>query len=218
VAPPLPVPADSSLEPSSPEPAQAAPHAPLPPVKLRIADIGTGSGCVAVALAKHLPQAEIWAVDRSPDALSVARRNVARHGLSDRVHCTLGDLLEPLPGATDGAEGPGVPVPERLDMIVSNPPYVSADEYATLPRHVKDFEPRDALLAGPTGLEVIERLVAQAERRLVDGGRLLIELSPMLADRLLGWWKTRPGWELQPIIKDLAQLERVAVGKWSRKT
>lgn len=219
-APPAATAADTPPAASATEPAQASPLAAPspPPITLRIADIGTGSGCVAIALAKHLPQAEVWAIDRSPDALSVARRNVERHGLCGRVHCWLGDLLEPIGGATDGTEGSGVPIPERLDIIVSNPPYVSADEYATLPRQVKDFEPRAALLAGPTGMEIIERLVAQAERRLVGGGRLLIELSPMLAGRLLGWWKQRPGWELQPIIKDLAQLERVAVGKWSDKT
>ncbi len=139
---------------------------------LAIADIGTGSGILATCLAKHIPQSKIWATDTSPAALEVARQNCQQHGVLPRVELLCGDLL--------------APVPESIwfDYIVSNPPYVSEAEYEQLPREVRDYEPRDALLAGPGGLSVIERLIPLAAQRLKPGGWLLLEISPMLEQRV----------------------------------
>ncbi len=135
----------------------------------RIADVGTGSGAIAVALAKHLPQAEVTAIDISPAAVAIARENVETHGLAERVHVCEGDLLQSLPAG------------ETFDLIVSNPPYIREDEFAGLPRDVRDFEPRGALVAGPRGVEPLERLVAMTAERLRPDGWLLVEIGPPAA-------------------------------------
>ena len=141
---------------------------------LTIADIGTGSGILAVCAAKHICRARVWATDISEPALAVAADNCQTHGVAERVALCQGDLLAPLPADL------------QLDFIVSNPPYVSEQEYIDLPRDVRDFEPRKALVAGPTGAEVIERLVAQAGSRLKPHGWLLIEISPMIEEAVHG--------------------------------
>ena len=123
----------------------------------RLVDVGTGSGCIALALAHELPQAEIVAVDISEEALLVARRNAERLGLADRVQFVRSDLLEVFMGEEEG-----------LDLIVSNPPYVAEADAETLPREVREHEPRIALFAGEDGLDVIRRLIEQAE--LLLGG------------------------------------------------
>jgi release factor glutamine methyltransferase len=115
---------------------------------LRIVDVGTGSGCIALALAKELPDAEIHATDISQSALEIARANAARHRLGSRVRFHHADLLEGLAG--------------NFDFIVSNPPYVGESEEDTVQLEVRKFEPRSAVFAGPTGTEVIERLIPQA--------------------------------------------------------
>ena len=139
-----------------------------------IADIGTGSGILAITLAKHLPDARITATDISTAALAVARENAAAHGVEDRIEFVEGDLFG------------GVPEGQTFDFVVSNPPYVSTTEMEQLPGEVHDHEPHGALLAGERGTEVIERLVPQAVERLRDGGHLLIEISPMIAGRSRG--------------------------------
>jgi release factor glutamine methyltransferase len=128
-----------------------------------IADVGTGCGCIAVALAVHLLQATVCATDVSPAALAVARRNAEHHHVADRVHLLAGDLLEPCPVA--------------VDLIVSNPPYVAEGEFAALPLSVREHEPRLALDGGPDGLAVIRRLLAQAPATLKPDGALLIEIG-----------------------------------------
>ena len=135
---------------------------------LRIADVGTGSGVIAVCAAKHLPGCRVTAVDVSPAALSIARANAAEHGVAERIEWIESDLLA------------AVPAERRFDFVVSNPPYVSEAEFARLAPEVKNFEPRRALVAGPQGVEVIERLVPQAADRLDPGGHLLVEISPMI--------------------------------------
>jgi len=129
-----------------------------------IADIGTGTGCVAVALAHRLPKARIVAVDISPEALETARGNATRLGVADRVDFRLGDLLAPLAGL-------------RPDLIVSNPPYIPTNDIAGLDPGVRDHEPALALDGGPDGLRVIERLAEQALSLLAPGGRLLVEIG-----------------------------------------
>ena len=135
---------------------------------LAIADVGTGSGILAACVARHVPQSRIWATDISPRALAVARENCQQHAVAERVQLCEGDLLAPIPEDV------------RFDFVLSNPPYVSEQEYADLPRDVRDYEPRQALVAGPTGVEVIERLVPQAAQHLQPGGWLLLEISPMI--------------------------------------
>jgi release factor glutamine methyltransferase len=165
-----------------------------PPVT--IADVGTGSGIIAVCAARHLPETRLTAIDISPAALDVARANAADHGVADRIEWVAGDLL--------------AAVSEReFDVIVSNPPYVSAAEFADLPATVRDFEPRQALLAGDRGTEVIERLVPQAADRLAPGGWLLIEISPMIEAAAVGLLAAQPTLELAPTIKDLSGLPRI---------
>jgi release factor glutamine methyltransferase len=130
---------------------------------LRVADVGTGSGCLAIALSRELPNAEIFATDISPAALAVARGNAARHGVSAQVHFLECDLL----GAFSGS-----PLP--FDVIVSNPPYVGRDEVDALPREVRDHEPHVALFGGTTGIEIYARLVEQAGSLLRPGGILVL--------------------------------------------
>src|SRR5579862_9041064 len=124
---------------------------------LRMVDVGTGSGAIALALAKELPAAEIHATDISENALEIARANVARHELTSRIKFHRGDLLRGL-------------LRESFDFVISNPPYVGESEEDSVQLEVRKFEPRNAVFAGPSGLEVIERLIPQAHDTLVPGG------------------------------------------------
>jgi len=163
----------------------------------RIADVGTGSGAIAVALAKHLPKAHLVATDISADALAVAQANVTRHALDSRIELVGCDLLD-----SPSAAGP-------FDCIVSNPPYVSSDEFAGLPRDVRDHEPKSALVAGPTGVEVVERLVEAAESRLTKGGWLLVEIGPATVAAAEAIIARRPGLVPGPTLADMAGLPRI---------
>jgi release factor glutamine methyltransferase len=138
--------------------------------KLRIADVGTGSGCIALALAKELTNAEIHATDISAAALEVACRNAAQNHLEARVRFHETDLLQGM--GTD------------FDFIVSNPPYVGEAEADEVQLEVRKFEPRHAVFAGPTGLEVIQRLILQAHAALKPGGWLVMEISGSIAERV----------------------------------
>jgi release factor glutamine methyltransferase len=133
------------------------------PYPLTIADVGTGSGAIAISLAVHLPQATIYALDASPKALEVAAINCCRHNVERRVHLLQGDLLSPLP--------------ETVDLIVANLPYVSRAEWEQLPRAIVAYEPRSALDGGPDGLEAIRRLLAQARSHLKLQATILLEIG-----------------------------------------
>jgi release factor glutamine methyltransferase len=136
-----------------------------------VVDVGTGSGCIAVALAVHLLDAIIYAIDISPAALAVAQRNAERHGVVERVHLLVGDVLSPRPGP--------------VDLIVSNPPYIPSGKCASLPASIRDHEPRLALDGGPDGMAIIQQLLVQAPAVLRQpepeegrpGGGLLIEIG-----------------------------------------
>ncbi len=128
-----------------------------------VVDVGTGSGCIAVSLAVHLPEAAICAIEISPAALAVAQRNVERHGVGGRVRLMVGDMFNPRPSP--------------VDLVVSNPPYISTSECAALPVSVRNHEPRLALDGGRDGLDVIRQLLVQAPAVLNPGGGLLIEIG-----------------------------------------
>jgi release factor glutamine methyltransferase len=136
-----------------------------------VMDVGAGSGCIAVSLAVHLPDALILAVDISPAVLAVARRNAQRHGVGGRIRFLAGDLLTMCPGLS------GLPDARGVDLVISNPPYVSAEEWASLPTSVRVHEPRLALDGGPDGLDVVRRLLVQAPAALGPGGALLVEIG-----------------------------------------
>ena len=165
---------------------------------LRLIDVGTGSGAIAVSLAHELPQAEVAAVDLSPEALDVARQNAERLGA--RVQFTVSDVLESIPEE---------PV---FDFVVSNPPYVGLDEADKVQQVVLQNEPHLALFAGAEGLAVIRRLIPQAWARLRPGGWLLMEIgwsqSEMVKALLVGWHNIH-------VINDLAGVPRIVAARKS---
>ncbi|MDX1614617.1 MAG: peptide chain release factor N(5)-glutamine methyltransferase [Candidatus Promineifilaceae bacterium] len=130
---------------------------------LKVVDVGTGSGCLAVSLTLALPQAQVTGVDVSADALAVAGQNAARHNVSGRIDWVRGSLLTPLDG--------------RFDLIVANLPYVADEEWSSLPDSVKWYEPALALRGGPGGLALIRRLLTQASTRLAPRGAIMLEIG-----------------------------------------
>lgn len=168
----------------------------LGPQALRIVDVGTGSGAIAVTVAKHLKTCHITAIDKSPTALAVARRNAEKHQLSeDQITFVESDLLSALPADA------------TFDLVLSNPPYVSQAEFEQLPITVRNFEPQLALVSGPDGSEVIARLLIEAQLRLKPRGYCIFEFSPMLNQRLDSFVGT--GWDTPLVTKDLAGLARI---------
>jgi len=166
----------------------------------RIVDIGTGSGCIALAFAKELPPAEIHATDISAAALEIARANAARHQLESRTHFHKTDLLQGLDS-------------NAFDFVVSNPPYVGESEEDQVQLEVRKFEPREAVFAGPTGLEVIDRLIPQAHAALKPGGWLVMEISGTIAN---GVKRLLEGWNQVQITNDLQGIPRVASAQKAR--
>ena len=162
---------------------------------LTIADVGTGSGIIAVSLAKSLSGSRIWALDISKPALTLAARNVEKHGVTNQVTLLESDLLS----AADK---------QTFDLIVSNPPYISQSEYDQLPASVKNYEPKGALVSGPAGTEIIVRLLEQSATRLRSGGWLIIEISPMIA-AAVAQLVDRQLWSEPIISKDLAGHARI---------
>lgn len=161
------------------------------------ADIGTGSGCLAVTLAAEFPRTQVVATDISPAALVVARENAARHGVAARVVFHETPYLH-------GLAGP-------FDLIVSNPPYVTDAEYDGLAPEVHDFEPRSALTAGADGLRDIRAVLAEAETKLAPGGWLLIEIGHQHGDVMPALAAERPRLELRGLRHDLQRIPRLAV-------
>jgi release factor glutamine methyltransferase len=166
-----------------------------------IADVGTGSGILAVCAAKHVAACRVTAIDISAAALEVARANVQHHNVAERIELVKGDLLS------------GLPAERRFDFVISNPPYVSESEFAALAREVKDHEPRGALVAGPTGTEVIARLIPQAAERLRDGGWLILEISPMIHQSVVALIAADGRFDAAATKKDLSGLARVVFAK-----
>ncbi|GEM_PF-74364 len=137
---------------------------------IRIADVGTGTGAIAIALALNLPDAVIWAVDISPEALQVAEKNVAKHGLSQRIKLIRGDLLQQIDG--------------QVDLIVANLPYIAEGNLARLDREIREFEPAQALSGGKDGTSLIRQLISQTAGKLGPGGALMMEIGEGQVDRI----------------------------------
>jgi len=172
--------------------------------EFRIADVGTGSGCIAIALAHELPAAQIIATDISAGALEVAQRNAVRHGAASRidfVECNLMNVLLHQSPVTSHQS-------PHLDLIASNPPYIGRQEAATLPREVRDHEPEAALFGGEFGTEIYALLIAQAATLLKPGGILVLELGYKSAEHVSRLLATRE-WTDVALMSDLAGITRV---------
>ena len=164
-------------------------------------DLCTGSGCVAVTLAKNAKTARVTATDVSPDALDVARRNAARNGVADRIDFRAGDLFEALPAAA------------AFDVVATNPPYVTQTELTGLQPEVRDHEPRLALDGGPDGLAFYRRIAAGVEAYLKPGGWLLAEIGATQQDAVTALLAERPELEVVKTLKDMAGLPRVVAAR-----
>jgi release factor glutamine methyltransferase len=167
----------------------------------RIIDLGTGSGNLAVALAKHHRGARVTAVDLSLEALSIAERNAVKHGVADRIRFLSGDLFAPVP------EG------ERFDFVVSNPPYIPRDEIAKLAPGVRDYEPHLALDGGPDGYAVLERLVVGARERLEPRGYLIVEIGAPQEAEARRRIAAQDGYELAATVHDYSGHPRVLLAR-----
>ena len=205
-----------------------------PAFALRILDVGTGSGAIAIALAHHLPHAHVTATDISPAALAIARENAARHRLSDRIDFLESDLLDSLTeeretqeaALTRAARREQYEVPreahreryevsraarrERYEVLVSNPPYVPASDRQTLHPQVRDHEPSAALFAGADGLAIYRRLIPQARAALVPNGLLALEIGHGQHDAIAALLS---GWNAVRFIDDLQSIPRVALAR-----
>ena len=156
----------------------------------RVIDVGTGSGCIAVSVAKRHAGALVLAVDRSREALEIARRNAGRHGVADRIEFLESDLFR------------AVPFGQTSDFILSNPPYIPTSDVERLDPVVRDFEPSLALDGGPDGFQVFDRLIEDAPTRLAEGGWLMVEIGAdqeAAARQRVG---AVPGLDLIPTIRD----------------
>ena len=164
---------------------------------LKIADIGTGSGAIAIALAIHLPKAAITAPDISTEAIAVARRNADTHKVANRIRFLQSDLLNALDHEA-----------ATFDAIVSNPPYVAESDRDTLHPQVRDHEPDTALFAGKTGIDIYRRLIPQAHNALKPGGLLALEIGHGQQEALT---TLLSGWHNISFINDLQQIPRIAL-------
>jgi release factor glutamine methyltransferase len=177
---------------------------PDPRTGLQIADVGTGSGCLAVKLATERPAARVVATDTSANALFlVAQPNARRHGVESRIVFAVGDLLPERLGLD--------PAFERFDLIVSNPPYIPEGERAALPPEVRDHEPPEALFAGPDGLDVIRRLIPMSAERLKPGGHLIFEIGINQDAAVTQLISATPGLRMVGLRNDLQGIPRTVV-------
>ncbi|HEX5646897.1 MAG TPA: peptide chain release factor N(5)-glutamine methyltransferase [Nitrospira sp.] len=167
-----------------------------------LVDVGTGSGCLAVTLATILSRTRVLAVDRSPDALAAAKANAERQTVANRIEFIEGDLLSPL--RDRGLMG-------QVDVIVSNPPYIAESDWTGLQPEVRDFEPRSALVSGPTGIEFHERLLRESKEYLMLGGSLVMEIGQGQRPAIQQMAEQIGGYTPVEIAKDGAGIERIVI-------
>ncbi len=163
--------------------------------RVRVADVGTGSGCIAIALAANSPAVHVWATDISPQAVDIARLNLESHGLEGRVDLLLGDLLNP--------------VPKPIRLIVANPPYVRRSDLEDLQAEIRDHEPHVALDGGPDGTDVIARLLAQAPAWLAPDGAMLLEIGALQGEAISELARKCFPAARVSVIPDYADLDRI---------
>jgi len=171
---------------------------------VRIIDLCTGSGCIAVSLAKELAAARIIATDASEKALAVARENSRRHGVAERIRFLQGDLFRPLEE---------LDLRGQVDILVSNPPYVLAGNLSTLQPEVRDYEPQMALIAGPEGTEIAIRIIRTAPEYLKQNGALIMEMGMGQSEALMRAVAATSAYAGPDILKDLAGINRVIVAR-----
>ena len=164
-----------------------------------ILELGTGSGCVAVALAANHKTCRVLAIDASPDAAELTRRNAKANRVDDRVTVLVGDLFDPVPAGS------------TFDAIVSNPPYISQGEYETLAADIRDHEPRMALDGGPDGLAFYRRIASKAEAYVKTGGWIVLEIGETQADAVISLFPNEKGFDVRPVVKDAGGRPRVIV-------
>ena len=167
-----------------------------------ILDLGTGSGAIAIALARELPTARIVATDLSMAALQLAQENAKSNQVDDKIFFIQGDMFGAIPGGS-----------QKFTVVVTNPPYVSDAEILELPREIRDFEPHHALEGGPDGLVVIRRIIAEAPTVLSPAGALIMEMGADQAESVLALVKDSQNYESYRIVKDYSGLDRVLVAK-----
>jgi len=163
---------------------------------LRVLDIGTGSGAIGVVLARELPAARVAATDISPGALAVARRNALSHGVAGRMEFFQGDLFAAVSG--------------DWDIICSNPPYIQEDQYGLLPEGIRNFEPPEALIAGPEGLDFHRKIIREGAHRLKAEGRIFLELCEGQRDRVAALFRDGGAYDDISFRKDCGGIDRVA--------
>jgi release factor glutamine methyltransferase len=168
----------------------------------RVLDVGTGSGNIAIAVAQQNQEAQVAAIDLSPEALEVARRNAERHGVSGRIRFLQGDLFGPLEAG------------ERFDFVLSNPPYIPSEDLPGLPSGVRDYEPHLALDGGPGGFVVFDRLVSEARNYLQPGGYLIIEIGAPHEEHARKHIASLSGYELADTLHDYSGHPRVLQARW----
>jgi len=163
---------------------------------LRILEIGTGSGAIGVVLARELPAARVAATDISPGALAVARRNALSHGVADRMEYFQGDLFTAVSG--------------DWDIICSNPPYIPEVEYNLLPAGIRNYEPPEALIAGPDGVAFHRRIIREGLNRLKESGRIFLEIGEGQRDQVAALFRDDGGYDDISFRKDYGGVDRVA--------
>lgn len=169
---------------------------------VRIIDVGTGSGCIAVTLATQIANCKIAATDISEAALTLAKTNAAEHSVDDRVHFFQGDLFDALPAGS-----------EPVHVVVSNPPYIGTEEVGTVDEQVAEHEPSMALYSGTDGLDVTRRLIDEAPKFLLPGGTLILESSPIVMNQVVAICKQSETFESVTVQKDLAGHERILIAR-----
>lgn len=169
-------------------------------VPVTVADVCTGSGCIALALARHLPRASVVGTDLSAEALELASLNAGALTLDNRVEWRQGNLLEPLGS-------------QRFDFLVSNPPYIPDFEWDAVPANVRNYEPHTALRGGPDGLSLVGPILSQSPAQLKPGGMLLVEIAASTAPAVLAAAKHTEGLTECRIVKDLEGHDRVLVAR-----